>query len=319
MSRIALCTLVVTTSLVGCKRPPEAPKGLDASTNYLMKHFYDDDLMFQAGIQGFIDWYDKDGKGLVGEDATVDTVDAYTVGDLTAEAVAHLPIDEEILVDPNDETYEKRDLSRAKGVVSLAEMKCNWKTAEELLVRKDQHVVFETDFEGYQRDYLGSRGDFEAARGSLEFEPIDEPLDPWSGDFDAGAFSSTLLMTENTVDPTAVLTANMDPYPMNLDMRHGVFEIDGEETAVLAIVTYNIGAAWGSAGNNALLQGFSIELNVERKKNETLRMLAVWSEPKGGGVDPDSALALSFAVKKAGKASDRMSDICAGEISIPKE
>ena len=319
MRRTALCCLVVTTGLAACKRPPEAPKGLDASTNYLMKHFYDDDATFQAGIQGFVDWYDKDGKGLVGQDATVDTVDAYTVGDLTPDAVAHLPIDEEILVDPGDDTYAPRDLSRAKGVVSLAEMQCGWRTAEELLVRKDQHVVFDGDFEGYERTFLGSRKDFEGARDSLEFAPVDEPLDPWADGFDAAAFGTTLLMTENRVDPTAVLTANMDPYPMNLDLRHGVYDIDGEDVAVLAIVTYNIGAAWGSAGNNALLQGFSIEINVERKKNETLRMLAVWSEPKGGGVDPDSALALSFAVKKAGKASDRMSDICAGDITIPKE
>ena len=111
----------------------------------------------------------------------------------------------------------------------------------------------------------------------------------------------------------------MDWYDMNLDMRHGVYDVNGEETAVLAIVTYNIEAAWGQAENNALLQSYSVEINIERGKNKTLRMLAVWSEPKGGGVDPDSALALNFAVNKAGKASDRMSDICAGEIDIAKE
>lgn len=315
----AALPLLSIALLVGCKRPPEAPKGLDASTNYLMENFYADDLTFQAGMQGFLDWYAKEGDALVGEDATIDTVDAYTVGDLTPTSVAHLPIDDEILVDPSNDTYEKRDLSQAKGIVSLAEMKCNWKTAEELLVRPDQHVVFSGDFEGYERTYLGSRKDFEGARDSLEFEPVNDPLDAFSADFDQGAFSSTLLMTENVIDPTAVLTANMDPYPMNLDMRHGVYELDGEDRAVLAIVTYNIGAAWGSAGNNALLQGFSIEINVERSKNETLRMLAVWSQPKGGGIDPDSAIALSFAVKKAGAASQRMTDICAGEIEIPGE
>lgn len=310
---------LILVAAVGCKRPPEAPQGLDDSTNYLMKNFYADDPTFQAGIQGFVDWYAKEGDALVGEDATVDTVDAYTVGDLTEESVGYLPIDDEILVDPKNETYEPRDLSRAKGVVSLAEMKCNWKVAEELLVRKDQHVVFSGDFEGYQRTFLGSRADFEGARKTLEFAPVDAPLEPFTGSFDPEPFATTLLMTENVIDPSAILTANMDPYPMNLDLRHGVYDIDGEPRAVLAIITYNIGAAWGSGGDNALLQGFSIELNIERGKQETLRMLAVWSEPKGGGVDPDSAIALSFAVKKAGAASDRMSDICAGEIDIPPE
>ncbi len=303
----------------GCRRPPEAPKGLDASTNYLMAHFYDDDATFQAGVQGFVDWYERQGSALVGQDATVDTVDAYTVGDLTEEAIARLPIDDEILVDPDTDTWAPRDLSRAKGVVSLALMDCAWQTAEALLVRRDQDVVFSGDFEGYRRTFLGSRKAFEGARDTLEFDPVPEPLEPFGPDFDAAAYERTLLRTENEVDPTPVLTANMDWYPMNLDLRHGVVDLDGEPTAVLAIVTYNVAAAWGSAGNNALLQSYSVEVNVARGKRKTLRMLAVWSEPKGGGIEPDSALALSFAVKKAGDASDRMSAICAGELEIGPE
>ena len=196
---VLVCSILVAAS--GCKRPPEAPKGLDASTNYLMKHFYDDDLTFEAGVQGFVDWYDGEGSDLVGEDATLETVDAYTVGDLTADSIAHLPIEDEILVDPKNDTWEKRDISNAKGIVSLAEMDCHWTRAEELLVRKDQHVVFEDDFEGYKRTYVTSRADFEGARKDLDFARVNDPLDPWGPDFDGDATATTLMLTENEVDP----------------------------------------------------------------------------------------------------------------------
>jgi len=304
---------------VGCKKPPPAPKGLDDSANYMMQHFYDSDDLFNAGITGFLKWYDDEGQELTGEMANLDTVNSYTVGDLSAKSVAHLPLDDKILVDPKDEIYEKRVISNAKGVVSLALMDCVWTRAEGYLARPDQDVVFEEDFEGYERNYTSSRKTFEDASKNSDYDAVREDLSPFAKDFDRDAYGKTLLMTENIVDPTVVLGANMERFDMNLDLRHGEYELDGETVGVAAIITYNIGAAWGSKGTNALLQSFSIELNVERPKKQTLRMLTVWAEPKGGGVDPDSALALNFAVNKALGSSERLSDICAGDIEIPKE
>ena len=45
-------------------------------------------------------------------------------------------------------------------------------------------------------------------------------------------------------------------------------------------------------------------------------MLAVWAEPRGGGIEPDSAIALNFAVNKSLASSERMSGICSGEIEL---
>ena len=304
---------------VACKKPPPAPKGLDESANYMMQNFYANDEIFNAGITGFLKWYEDEGEALTGESANLDTVNSYTVGDLSAAAVAHLPLDDKILVDPKDEVYEKRVVTDAKGVVSLALMDCTWTRAEGYLARPDQDVVFEKDFEGYERDYLSSRKVFEDASSDGEYDPIKDDLLPFEKDFDRDLYAKTLLMTENIVDPTSVLGANMERFDMNLDLRHGEYELDGEMVGIAAIITYNIGAAWGSGGSNALLQSFSIELNVERPKKQTLRMLTVWAQPKGGGIDPDSAIALNFAVNKALGSSERLSDICAGEIVIPKE
>lgn len=308
---------MIFLALVACKAPPEAPSGLDDSTTFVLRNFYADDPTFQAGMQGFLEWFETDGIELIGEDATIDTVGAFTVGDLSPSDIEHLPVVDEILVDPDDGTREPRDLSRAKGVISLAEMDCDWKTAEALLVRPDQDAVFDGDWEGYQREYITSREAFEDATASGAYTRIPEPLDPFVDSFDGDATESTLLLTYNTVDPSPVLTSNLDNYEMHLDLRHGEFELsNGEKVSGFAIITYAIDAAWGQGGNNALLQSFSVEVNIERPNNKTLRMLSVWSEPKGAGVSPDSNLTLNFAVNKATASSERLSGICAGEIEI---
>lgn len=304
---------------LGCTPPPEAPEGLDDSTNYLMEKFYSSDAEFEAGIQGFINWYDTEGAGMTNEDATLETVDAYTVGDLTEAAISHLPIDDEILIDAKEGTIEPRDLSKAKGVVSLAEMACAWSTAEALLVRPDQHEVFNKDFEDYERTYLSSRPVFEEATEALVFDQIEDALTPFDDAFSRDDVARSLLMTENNLDPSAVFGTNLEPYPMNLDLRHGLFTINEEEVGVMAIITYSISAAWGKHESNALLQSFSIEVIIERATEQSLRMLAVWSQPKGGGLEPDSPLALNVAVNKALASSQRISDICEGKIDIVSE
>ncbi|MFT4626991.1 MAG: hypothetical protein ACI8PZ_005672 [Myxococcota bacterium] len=308
--------LLLVVGLLGCKPPPEAPQGLDESTRYLVRNFYTADADFQAGVQGFVDWYEDEGVDLVGEAANTDTLDAYTIGDLSPSDIAHLPIENRILLNMDKDEWGQRDLSRAKGVVSLAEMDCKWTKAEKLLVRGDQDVVFSDDFEGYERTYVSKRTAFEGATSALEFDAVKEDLDPWAPDFEPADFERSLLLTENMIDPTRVLVADMESYAMNLDLRHGQFEIGEDELGVLSIVTYNIEAAWGSKGENALLQSYSVEINVERPGNKTLRMLAVWAEPLGGGIEPDSALALNFAVNKSLASSERLSDICAGEIEL---
>lgn len=320
-------TLVLSAALISaaCTPPPPAPEGLDDSTTYVFRNFYEDDDVFEAGIQGFMDWFNEDGINLVGERATVDNTEAFTIGDLRPIDVEHLPLADEIVIrrrsGNREDELAPRDLSRAKGVVSLAEMDCTWKEAEALLVRPDQDFVFAGDWEGYTREYLTSRATFEDATQAEVFDPIRDGLKPFEDGFDGDRYARSLLLTNNMADPTRVLTSNIEEYLLELHLRHGVFDIDGEPTGVLAIKTYNREAAWGSAGNAALLQSFSIELNIARPGDKTLRMLAVWAEPweSSGAIQPDSAFALNFAVNKSLDSSDRISAICAGEIEVPPE
>jgi hypothetical protein len=302
----------------GCSRPPPAPEGLDASTTFVFRNFYEDDKTFTLGLEGFMEWFFTTGVELVGERANLENTEAFTIGDLSETDVAHLPLDPEILLNQRREEFGPRDLTRAKGVVSLAEMDCTWKDAEALLVRPDQDVVFAGDWEGYDRTYVTSRQTYEEATQTEVFDPVEDGLNPFSESFDPEDYARTLLMTHNMADPTRVLTSNIEEYPLELHLRHGIFDLDGTPTGVFAIKTFNRGAAWGQGGNAALLQSYSIEVNVARPGDKTLRMLAVWAEPWDGSgiIQPDSAIALNFAVNKSLDSSERLSKICAGDIEI---
>lgn len=317
MRRTAAIVLCVVAS--GCKRPPPAPEGLEASASYVIQNFYADDLTFEAGVQGFLAWYEEEGYLLVGEQATSENTDSFVVGTLSADTLAQLPMDDEILLDADADEWGPRDLGRAPGVVSLAEMQCDWKLAEAYLVRPDQHQIFSDDFEGYERTYLTSRATYEGASADGEYDRVPDALDPFADGFDGEAYARTLLRTDSVIDPTKVITANIEAYPMHLDLRHGSYDLDGEALSAFAILTWTEAAAWGENGTNGLLQSYSVEINVERPDGVTLRMLSVWSEPKGGGIEPDSAFALNFAVNKSLAASQRLSDVCDGTVEVPDE
>ncbi|MCB9761725.1 MAG: hypothetical protein H6739_17915 [Alphaproteobacteria bacterium] len=316
MRRPVLVLLALSSA---CSAPPPAPEGLDASTSYMVREFYQDDPTFQAGVQGFMAWYEAEGYLLVGEAADTSNTDSFTIGDLSDEDIADLPLSPEIIVDGETGETAARAVGNSKGVVSLAEMQCTWTEAEAWLLRSDQNNIFPDDFEGYERDYLTGRGTFADASAGDEYDPIDAPLDPFADGFDGGPYARSLLQTVNQVDPSAVLFADLPAYEMNLDLRHGRYEVEGEELGVLAILTFNVDAAWDEGGGNGLIQSYSVEINVERPEGRTLRMLAVWAEPFGGGIEPDSPLALNYAVNKSLSASNRLSEICAGEAEVPDE
>jgi hypothetical protein len=314
ITRLLLAVLVVLTSaLAGC-RPPPAPEGLDDSTSYMMREFYKSDAIFDAGIQGFMNWYFDEGFELTGvgagEGEGEEPLDSFTVGDLVWDDISHFPLE------------GNRTIENAAGVVSLAEMDCTWQRAEGLLLRQDQDTVFDSSWESYERSYVTPREEFEGASATLEFGAIDEDLEPFEDEFDPALHSTTLLFTENRANPATVAGVDLPTYDLMLDLRHGVVSVDdpdeGEgDVGVLAILTYNLAPVYQEGGGNGLIQSYSVEINVERPGDKTLRMLAVWAEPLG--IDADSAFVLEYAVNQSLTASNRLSDICSGEVDIPAE
>ena len=171
---------------LACKPPPPAPEGLDAVTSYMVKEFYNEDERFAAGIQGFMNWFDTEGYLLVGEAAGDGNTDTFTLNDLKPGDVEHLPI----------EDYGQ-DLSRAKGVISLAEMNCSWKEAEGYLLRKDQDAVFAGDWESYERTYQSDRNTFEQATSDDDFPEISSPVSPFTNDFNSDDVAKTLVYPQS--------------------------------------------------------------------------------------------------------------------------
>jgi hypothetical protein len=274
----------------------------------MVKEFYNEDDRFAAGIQGFMNWFDTEGYLLVGESASDGNTDTFTLNDLEQSDVDHLPI----------EDYGQ-DLSRAKGVISLAEMDCTWKEAEAFLLRNDQDAVFAGDWETYDRTYLSDRSTFEQASSNDEYPEISEPLSPFVDDFNTEDVSANLMFTLNQADPTPLLGVDLPAYDLYLDFRHGTYVVEDEEISVSAIITYMKEGAYDEDGDNGLAQSFSVELNIARPNDKTLRALAVWAEPVSNILEPDSAVSLNYAVNKSLASSERISAICGGEEEIPAE
>ena len=304
MRRLVLLLVV----LAGCKpAPPPAPEGLDESARYMIREFHRSDAVFQAGLDGFMEWFDSEGYLLVGATATAETTDSFIVGDLVAGDVAYLPLE------PND----LRDVANAKGVVSLAEMECSFEDAEDLLVRTDQDNVFDA-WDGYERTFVTPRADYQAATRSGDFAPVDEDMDVFAADWEPGSLTSTLLITDNRVDPRPVII-DLPWYDQVLQFRHGSFEIGDEPARVFAILTYVPQEVFGEGGANGLRQTYAIEINIERAADTVLRLFALWAEPVSDFADPDDPFVLNYAVNTSQANAQQLTDICSGALEIPPE
>lgn len=290
--------------VAGCSRPPPAPVGLDDSARYLMREFYEDDATIGAGLTGFMDWFDAEGSALVGEGATAENVDGFQLAGLDAEDIAMLPVAD-----------DGRDLTRAYGVVALADMDCPWQSAEALLIRADQEVVFAGDFETYDRTYLTSRDLYDSASDDREFVAIDEAIPILDASFDPGPLEPSFLMTENHVSAKNIgVTVT---YDMVLQARHGIYDIQGVPTTATLIIT-SVPERGESTDQSTLAQSYSIEFNLDRD-GRTLRVLAIWTEIDSPLMAPDSALVLTKAVNQIRDSAARMTGICQGEIAITDE
>lgn len=294
--------------LAACKAPPPAPEGLDESSRYLVREFYADDAVFQAGLQGYLAWFADEGAELLDVETTIDNVGEFELQNLEVEDVADLPLN------------HGRDVTIAAGVVSLAVMNCGIRDSEVLLMRKDQDTLFD-DWEGYERTYVTPRDSYVSGWDD-GFDHVANPLEPFADGFDGSAFASTLMQTTNIVDPSPVtLVGDFSPYAMHLDFRHGVYDIDGVDTDVFTILTFIEDEVSGPEGTNHLHQSYSVEVNADRGDGTTLRTLAVWIEGSSDAIDlqPDNPVVLNSALNKSKKASERMTAICEGSYEIPAE
>ena len=308
MRRHAPALLLLPLTLTACTPPPPAPEGLDDATSYLVREFYAEDALFEAGLVGFMNWFEDEGFELAGERANSDNTDAFTVGDLLAGDVEQLPL------------VHGHDVEAAAGVVSIAVMECDLATSEDLLARPDQFNVFAGDWTTYERSYTVPREPWQAATTSGQFDPVNERLNPYGDDGqDLTPWARTFMQTENRVDPEPEFggLADLNEYDLFLDFRHGVYDLGGEELAAFAILSFQVDSVPNPAGDAWLHQTYALEINVEQPGDTTLRMLAVWSELEGAGLSSDTTLVLNLSVNKALASSERISGICSGEFEIP--
>jgi hypothetical protein len=295
---------VALTLCIGCKPPPPAPEGLQSSLTYLFREFYSDDAVVGAGLTGFMDWFEADGDELLGQSADMDNVGEFTLDYLTEQDVAQLPIEAEV------------ELSYAPGVVALSELGCDWKEVETYLVRTDQDLVF-GEFDSYQRRFLSSRDAYEDATDAGEFAGVDEGLiEPYAEGFELGELESSFLFTDNQASSTEV-GVTLD-FQLLLNMRHGVYEVQGEPTEAFLILTWMPQRAESEGGGNSMEQSYSLELDIARPGGKTLRLMASWLQIEGL-FDHDSDTVKVVGVNKNLDSSARLVEICEGSRELDPE
>jgi hypothetical protein len=302
-------------SVSACTPPPPAPEGLDDAARFVFREFYADDGTVGAGLTGLMNWYQDEGYSLAGQGATIDEdTEVEGVQPASAFTLANLEWDDLSRISLPD---DGRALEDARGTVSLQEMPCSWKETEALLARSDQHVVFEGTFDSYERTYVSSRGDYEAARDSLEFTPILSELpDLHAPDYVHDGLEPSVMLTTNHISSTE-LGVTLD-YEYLLDFRHGFYEVQGELLPVWMILSWLKEPASGQGGNNTFEQSYGIEVTYGTG-DTALRIFANWSFVDSVIAGPDSSIWTIGAVNKSRDAAQRLSDICSGEIELPPE
>jgi hypothetical protein len=312
VSRLHLLLALVAIQ-PGCARTVPAPEGLDDSTRFLLREFYGDDATISAGLSGFLDWYDEEGNSLVDVEASADNAEGFEVAPLEPADLAALPI-------PDD----GRELLRAQGVIGLARTDCAWDAAEALLVRADQAVVFDGEWSHYERAFVSDRGAFEAASAAVAeggdgFAPVGSRVDtPSGGEALDASLEPAFLLTENAVgtDEAGVVL----DYTLHIQLRHGRFDVQGEETPVLLLLTWLPERADGEGGTNSIEQVYGVDVLLEREPGHALRLVASWTDVRSPWLsEDDPSLLISTSVRRIQRFADRLTEICREEVELPLE
>ena len=285
--------------LVGCPAPPPAPEGLDNSMRYIMNEFYADDLTFGAGLTGLLNWVDDEGNSLLNVDPNVGNVAEFRLEQrLTVDDTDHMP------------TTHGRDPGDAPGVVGLAEIECDWSEGEAMHVRPDQDVVFEGDWTSYDRTYLSPRAPYDAAREADDYPAVRDAVDPTTADWSSDALAPVFLRTSNALGTSST--------GVDFDYsRHGIFDVQGEPTPGMVILTWMAESVDSVNSENQLFQVYSVDMIIGQGEGRSLRIVANYTEV--GPLASDNELVQALGVNRILNFAEHLTNICTGVRELPPE
>jgi len=269
-----------------------------------MNEFYSDDPTFGAGLTGLLNWVDDEGIALLDVDPNIGNVADFRLETrLAAADVDHMPI------------MHGRDPADAPGVVGIAEIDCGWDEGEAIHVRPDQDVVFEGEWTSYDRTYESPRSEFETARADDDYPTVPTDVDPATAAWDSDELSPVFLKTRNALGTSS---AGVDfDYTLNLHFRHGVFDVQGEPTHAMVILTWLGEVAESTNSDNFLYQVYSVDMIIENGDGKGLRMVANYTEV--GPVDSDADLVQVLGVNRILDFAEHLNTICTGGRDLPDE
>ena len=133
MRRSRLVLAATTLALAACRHPPDAPASLDELSGYLFANF-DDAAAMEAGLGNLRAWLEEG-------DHLAETLDGYTVSNLSQDAVSGLDDQERVLEDLHGAAVGTEGATAVPDIVNV-------------LVEVDPVELSPGMYESYEREFL---------------------------------------------------------------------------------------------------------------------------------------------------------------------
>ena len=114
-----------------------------------------------------------------------------------------------------------------------------------------------------------------------------------------------------------IVLGQVDHSPQRAGNRHGVFDVQGEPTPAMIILSWLPDVAESINSDNLLYQVWSVDMIVGRGQGRGLRVVANYTEV--GPVESDSDLVQVLGVNRILDFAEHLNTICSGARELPAE
>jgi len=308
----AFVTLLTAAALLSaCSDPrcayevPEAPDE-ESVLNHLLREFHGCDAGLEVGMATFSAELLPQMDELAASDWS--EPQSWSAEPLSWGDVARLP-DPEAGVAPPD----------ADGFVVAGHTDCALPELEALLVRADQDVVREQESD-WDRTYLGSRQDFEAAWEAQEFAPVGARVERFDADFDPRVAPSSLLSMGDVVTPL-LFGMSSGQVAYDTDLRHRTLTSDGAHQGLRVSLELQVmrSSTPGDGLGDGLVQDYGLRILLDDPEGGSWLTEARWQEHDTLILNGDSTLPAVLPPHAMEFRVERLMAVCSGEVELPDE
>ena len=288
--------LLLLFVLTGCTStpPPDTGRPLAEGMQYQLAPSDDWDVI----VKRIFEWLESDQAN------EIRNLEIEQIGDHLEESLLQ-PLEEDNMpfFDRIEHGYAPENTT---GIVTVQTIDCPWETVEKVLMDSDQSEIFPATWEDHEREYLSDPAEYEEGRESLSFPsvPLDTPIDPSGEHIDLAGLARSILVVEDSVDPTSVHNINVGEYGTRTSARHGCNE--GKHYA--SIRGFNIDEAL--TNGTGLFQSYWFSMYIGDDDLSTTRISAVWTEKALAGSQLGGDFVTEATIENNIMAGDDLETVC---------